>query len=117
MIDKYADELSKDLKKRQKLALTDVDIEHNEIEETLEKLQTACDILGSKPCTTSEGVVFFLENFDSLSDSLTEEIPNETYMPSREILFPHFVPGEFSLLKFGSLKVDQLQHTNFLICD
>ncbi|CAG2193938.1 unnamed protein product [Mytilus edulis] len=106
MIDKYPDELSKDLKKRQKLALTDFDIEHNEIEETLEKLQTACDTLDSKPCTTSEGVIFFLENFDSLSDSLTEEIPNETYKPSREILFPHFVPGDFSLLKFGSLKVD-----------
>ncbi|CAG2250271.1 unnamed protein product [Mytilus edulis] len=108
MIDKYPDELSKDLKKRQKLVLTDFDIEHNEIEETLEKLQTACDTLDSKPCTTSEGVIFFLENFDSLSDSLTEEIPNETYKPSREILFPHFVPGDFSLLKFGSLEDDDL---------
>ncbi|VDI06153.1 Hypothetical predicted protein [Mytilus galloprovincialis] len=87
----------------------DIDIEHNEIEETLEKLQNACDILGYKPCTTSEGVVFFLENFDRISDSLTEETPTKNTMSSRDILYPHFKPGDFSLLKFGSLEVDKLQ--------
>lgn len=109
LIDKYAYELSKDLQKRQKSILIDIDIEHNEIEETLEKLQNACNILGSKPCTTSEGVVFFLENFDRISDSLTEETPTKNTMSSRDILYPHFKPGDFSLLKFGSLEVDQLQ--------
>lgn len=109
MVDKYADMLNKELMKRQKLVMIDIDIECNEIEDTFEKLQTACDILGSKPCTTSEGVIFFLENFDSLSNSLTEDahaVPESLDPLPRCICFPKFVPGDFSFLTFGSLEDD-----------
>ncbi|VDI06154.1 Hypothetical predicted protein [Mytilus galloprovincialis] len=107
MVDEYADMLNKKLIKGQKLVIMDIDMEDNEIVETFEKLQTACDILDSKPCTTSEGVVFFLENFDSLSNSLTKETLGhyvEEKGPPRFICFPKFVPGDFSFLTFGSLK-------------
>lgn len=109
MVDRYADMLNKELKKHQTLIMIDIDLEHNEIEEIFNKIQTADEILGSKPCTTTEGVIFFLENFDSLSDSLTEKTPRGL-VPPKLISFPEFVPGKFSFLKFGSLKVDEITY-------